>query len=287
MIPKIIRQYINPNTKNIIKNYITDDGYFLSKNNFILNFLKIGPFKEPKNLSIKFASLIHKSIYFKECQMSIINESPDKFFYLVKFNSNFKINFDISMEVKARKLKFSNWVNLWYTTLDEVSKFIVENRLHLKQRKLEKFYHSKTKPMSFVGMKNSFFDFEDMDLYLDEQFDKKNFNLKRKNSDSINATKEISKMMQLYSQGVQPKIVKKKKFDDSSNTMLRLIDALDGDHDLNHFIDGVNSMSSFRNVQTFDKENINIFLNSRELDKFSKVNNMFEEFCVNINFKII
>ena len=36
MIPKIMKYYINPSTQNMIKNYLNDDSYFMSKNKFVL-----------------------------------------------------------------------------------------------------------------------------------------------------------------------------------------------------------------------------------------------------------
>lgn len=83
MIPKIMKYKINPNTTNIIKNYISDDSYFISVNTFILNSLKIGPMSRNTMLTFRIGSLLHKSIAFPNADVKVIKDDNDKYFFIV------------------------------------------------------------------------------------------------------------------------------------------------------------------------------------------------------------
>lgn len=296
-----MKNYINPNTQNIIKNYMSDESYFMSKNKFVLNYLKIGPFPNSKELKVKFASLLHKDISFPNAEIRIINEAADKFFYYIKFNSDFKINFDLSLDVRAFRLKFSIWVNLWFSTLDNISHYIINNKLFIKEHKVKEYEHKNdlkiplNKATTFVEMKTMFFNYEDIDEIKEQQFDHKNFELTKKSSRHFTITPSIekshcSRMIEFDSDINMETVVTpkgRKVFQDSSDNMFTLIELLARDHNINKFIQGVNKVAHSRSISPFSTNDINIFLKATELDKFTQAKSMALDFTVNINFKLV
>jgi hypothetical protein len=82
MIPKMIKYNINPKTHNMIKNYIEDNSYLMCKNNFVLNYLKIGPFDTFKMLNSEIRSLLFRNLPFVT-ETKVINENDKYFFFVV------------------------------------------------------------------------------------------------------------------------------------------------------------------------------------------------------------
>lgn len=52
------KYHINVKTTNMIRNYIKDTSYFVSPNSFALQYIKIGPFTNPKTLDIKIQDFL-------------------------------------------------------------------------------------------------------------------------------------------------------------------------------------------------------------------------------------
>ncbi len=84
MIPKMIKYNINPKTHNMIKNYIEDNSYLMCNNNFVLNYLKIGPFDTSKLLNSEIRSLLYRNLPF-DTESKIMNEDGKYYFYVVIF----------------------------------------------------------------------------------------------------------------------------------------------------------------------------------------------------------
>jgi hypothetical protein len=318
MIPKIMKYYINPNTQNMIKNYISDDSYFMSKNKFILKQLKIGPFTTEKKLKIKFSSLIHKLISFPKAQYKLEKTETEgkdgKFYYIMNFNSDYQINFDISLDVKAYKVKFYLWMNLWYTTLEIVSQYIYDNKLFIAQGKINEYVINKSnkghsifkknkevpmpirfsnfneKAPTFIEMKDMLLDFEDIDEIEEKKFDYQNFCV-RKNQSSMISEEFTEKVKRELENDISRNSVysyrKKKKFEDSCDTLIELIESLKRDPDLNKLIEGINHKAKNLGIYLFNKNDVNIKFSAWELDKFSNAKNMVKDFGVELNFKLI
>lgn len=297
MIPKIMKYYINPNTENLIKNYIHDDSYFSSKNKFILNFLKIGPFPKNRMLKTKFSSLIHKNLLFPQAEIRIINEAPNKFFYLIKFNSDFQINFDISLDVRAFKIKFYMWINLWYSTLENISHYIYEHKLFIKENKVKDFVEDRSKILlhapTFVDIKTKFLDYQPFEDIEEIKFDNKHFGILEKKPSrhmSLDLEENKARIMRdgIELEEVNNKNVKTKVFSESCDTLIKLIEQLSLDNDVNNLIDGINKISASRsNVPLFKKDDIDIFLKAGDLDKFVNAKDMDKDFKVHLNYKVV
>ena len=338
MIPKIMKYYINPSTQNMIKNYLNDDSYFMSKNKFVLKKLKIGPFEKRQNLKIKFSSLIHKCITFPNAEykietvnlnnetMSSTNDKErkikEKYYFVINFNSEYKINFDISMDVSS-EVCFYLWINLWYSTLENVAQFIYHTKLFLKEDKTKEYSLNSNKfkninrvsasnpvinnnfPIrapTFVEMKNRFFNFKNSDEVENDKFDSKEFCIKKtkirkhhytlgsKIRDKGDKDKEHPLIQMETSKETEvnsPVSSRKKIFDDSSDNMIELVERLSIDPDLNSMIRGINELARSRNILPFNKNEISIFLNAKELDKFDKAKKMVKDFGVSLDFKLI
>ena len=319
MIPKILKHYINPSTQNLIKNYISDESYFYTKNKFILQNLRIGPFASRKNLTIVFSSLINRGLNFPNAEFFIENEGKGRYFYTVKFNSDLQINYDLSVDAKCFGIKFYIWLNLWYSTLEIVSDYIFQNKLFIKENKVNEFPAEKilkffadnnlkipiNRAPTFSQLKAVFFEYHEAEEVLQQNFDKKNFavvknlvekqkskscylmnevildNLVKNNSINNSEDQEDNEIELFYKNG------KKKKFQDICDEVMDLIDKLSVDPDLMKLIEGVNEISKSRGLNLFDKNDINVVLSAFELDKFSGAKKMMEDFKLILNFKLV
>ena len=295
MIPQIIRYYINPDTTNIIQNYLTDDSYFKTKNNFVLNYLRIGPFTSARMLKIQLSSLVQKDLEFPNRELQIHKESEEKYYFLCKFHSFESINFDICIKVQDAGIKFYCWVNLWYSCLELISHYILHKKLFLKNESTHLFDYdisninkNKGDKPDFKQMKNIFYDVSS------------NKNEEEVEEDSYNNTiREIVIKNQIDSFHFKnsscpfnlPKIskpVKRRRVASADRclSVLQLIDDLSNDPDLNTLISGLNAKAKQRNTGVFDKDSMSISLHSQELDKFVKAKEMPTDFCFVLNFSL-
>ena len=295
MIPQIMMFYINPNTRNIIQNYLSDDSYFKTKNNFKLNSLRIGPFTTPKMLKLQFSTLVQKDLEFPNREIQIHKESEDRFFFVFKFNSENFVNFDICVKVREAGIKFHFWVNLWYSCLELISNFIFRKKLFLNtefddncNEDNSSWKNNKKEPSNFVEMKNLFYNSEDKVVEDEEEIleDLKEIVFKSRfgslQSSQLNNSKEFLKSQTLELQFRRRRIASS----DRCQSVLQLIDDLSIDPDLNVFISGLNEKASNRNRGVFNKENLSISLGVDELDKFKKGKEMLSGFAVVLNFSL-
>lgn len=129
-IPKIMELHINTEVVNIMRTYLTDNSYFYTDNKFLLKHLKIGPFNVKKDYKVTMTSIIYQHINFANMNKVInIDSSNGKYYIDIDFNSSELFNYDIRMQCGESKFKFYTWVNLWYSTLENLSHYIIENDL--------------------------------------------------------------------------------------------------------------------------------------------------------------
>lgn len=129
-IPKIMELHINREVDNIMRTYLSDNSYFYTDNKFLLKHLRIGPFNVRRDYSVTMSSIINQHIHFRNMEKVIsVNTSNGKYYVDIDFHSNELFNYDIRMQCKESKFKFYSWVNLWYSTLENVSHYIIENDL--------------------------------------------------------------------------------------------------------------------------------------------------------------
>ena len=130
MIPQIMHYHINSKVANTLRNYLNDNSYFFTENKFCLKHLRIGPFKKKRDYHVSISSLIKRNFVFPQAQTIVEIDKSDGLFYLdMDFNSDDLFNFDIKIECHAFKFSFYSWINLWYSTLENLSHYIITNEL--------------------------------------------------------------------------------------------------------------------------------------------------------------
>ena len=86
----------------------------------------IGPFDSEMQLEYHFSAITRKiSFPNSKIQRKIIES---KFYYEITVNSDDKINYDIRLTIKSKILKFYCWFNLWYSTFEIISRYVIKNK---------------------------------------------------------------------------------------------------------------------------------------------------------------
>jgi DNA-binding LacI/PurR family transcriptional regulator len=136
-------------------------------------------------------------------------------------------------------------------------------------------------------MKDMLLDFEDIDEVEEKKFDYHNFCMRKNQSKSVISSELQEKVMQDMDSLSYTSSKKKKKFEDSCDTLIELIESLKRDPDLNKLIDGINLKAKQLNIPLFNKNEMNIKFSSNEFDKFTNAKSMLDNFGVCLNFTLI
>ena len=131
-----MQYHITTRVVNTLRNYLQEDDYFFTENKFILKHLKIGPFVKNKEYTVKIASLINKNIQFPHSHSKMVKGERGTYYYEMDFNSNSLFNYDIKLECSAFKFKFYCWNNLYFSTIENISQYIMKNELISKTAQL-------------------------------------------------------------------------------------------------------------------------------------------------------
>jgi hypothetical protein len=218
----------------------------------------------------------------------------------------------MSIEINSFRLEFYTWVNLWHSTLDLISHYVVKNKLFIPETIINRA-HSHHQSLvgdatSFLNMKRllSFSSESDQtnNSDKDDSFNKYNSNDKLlRHMSHIDSS--VSKKLEVelgnflinkinknnnINININNKITKKNKKEEILNNhkeIKLLVDNLGKDHDLNNFIKGLQRIAQVKKAPLFDKESIDLHLNSHDLDKFSNAKDVADDFSLNLNFKII
>lgn len=133
MIPQIIKYHIQDKTKNILRNFMHDERYFVSPNEFSLNFIKIGPLPKKLDFSISICNFVYKPLKFKLKKQSECDDGKAYYFVFI-FEDKVKIDSDIKIKI-SKGFEFYVWVNLWYSTLEIIRQFV--NQHHTEKESEE------------------------------------------------------------------------------------------------------------------------------------------------------
>ena len=137
----MIKVYLNIHTTNILKNFISDDSYFITSNTFFLNFIKIGPFSSEKTLDIKINDFINTKFKYDLVERNCVLEDNQYYYIEVinfidsqKFNSNIPIKSDLKMDITGSGVDFYYWVNPWnlFTSQIKVQVFNQEHKVSFR-----------------------------------------------------------------------------------------------------------------------------------------------------------
>lgn len=122
-IPLIKAQFLPDTIYNILRDYLNRTDYFYTVNSFHFKSVRIGPFKKRKDCEIKFSSLNISKMGFENCKSKIIQEG-NGYVIVMDLNEGPSFNYDVKMTVSAFWFNFYTWVNLYYTTLENLSAHI-------------------------------------------------------------------------------------------------------------------------------------------------------------------
>ena len=298
MIPQIMEYHITTRVVNTLRNYLQENDYFYTENKFILKHLRIGPFTKNKQYEVKLASLINKNIRFPNSNHSVVSDNNGHYYYEMEFNSNSLFNYDIKLECSAFKFKFYCWNNLYFTTLENISQYIMKNDLISKTALLSNKVDSiitnsppkdciintnmiqsdesnVSKSSNFADMMKKVEEFENSDPKNESvsssivMSEVPAFSLGTNHSSHALVEEEICIEMTEKKPEEPPKPKKKKRHLVRERSSIgKLIDMLKEDKDLIQFIHGINSYSAQLNIEQFDMTNQKIILDKSKLDKF-------------------
>ena len=275
-IPKIIKFDLNKNYPNMILNYNTDMTYFTSINSFELKTILIGPFDSEMQLEYNFSAITRKiSFPNSKIQRKIIES---KFYYEITVNSDDKINYDIKLTIKSKTLKFYCWFNLWYSTFEIISRYVIKNK-YFEDGSIE-IEDNINRALS--GTESMLEEEENEGLNKkkeDKKEEENNDNKEKKrtsNSGSIHIAQSISKNLggnkvlnNAFSK-ILSKYKKKKKKKSAIKTMKN-------NKDLNNILDGIEEIATEMNVKILDRNNLEFTIDRKLLDKLkTKIKTNFQ-----------
>ena len=244
LIPKIIKSHFTHlivgngriEVKNILQSFQKEKSYFISSNTFKLKGIKLGPLQKNKQLKLKICNFVDNNFKLSEKHL-IESKNDDKdgnIFYEQYFNPELIIHSDIKISVK-KDINFYIWINLWYSTWEMIKNFYDKEGGNIN-------IESKSKKEL------------DIDVF-------KNI------INRISETKTNNKKIYAFYDNINK--------DNSDNlkpgitSLYEIIYKLKHNTDLNELINKINSNSNF--THQFDKNNMEIKLNSYELDKFQEI----------------
>lgn len=291
-----MQYHITTRVVNTLRNYLQEDDYFFTENKFILKHLKIGPFVKNKEYTVKIASLINKNIQFPHSHSKMVKGERGTYYYEMDFNSNSLFNYDIKLECSAFKFKFYCWNNLYFSTIENISQYIMKNELISKTAQLSNnkgeidtsqiLINSPPSNKNIISITNSTdsknSNFADM-MKKVEEFEKNDdkqslsfsevpqFTISNSTTGAlIEDDSTIIEMILKNPEQEKPKPKKhKRRLLNSRSSIGKLIDMLKEDKDLIQFVYGINSYSQQLNIEPFDMTNQKIILDKNKLDKFT------------------
>lgn len=325
LIPKIVKYHINSNTTNIIKNFVNDQSYFISPNEFWLKYIRVGPFTSDQMLNIKICDFVFNNINLNNSTKR--NEKLDidgkiYNYFKIEFNDKVKIDSDIKISVNGC-VNFSFWANLWYSTLNQIKAFLDRFHKDLFEDHKNRNYSFQKKFEDTLNRSNSALESSKRELVKNSsKSDGKNLKISR------NLTFQDIENSPRDSLAVKDKEKEKKKnthkfdhFSDSdddsknnsprnSNNKLKhepkleddqlivysepnhddnlfdIIKKLNHNTNLNILIKTINKILVNEGKKPFNKTDLEIFLKAKELDKFSKARKMHDMFEVSICYSL-
>ena len=253
LIPKIIKEhvYINnilPDYNNLLINLSKDKRYYTSPNFFKLNYIKVGPLKTQTILGIKIEKFNNEILNKNNFYNSFKKNENDEIFFMYKSQKNKHKNnnfYNINSDLKISFIKGLKF-------------FICLNLWYSTLEIFEKFLmNNENDNNNIIFEDNSNIELNSNKKKLQNGFlifnETNSNNSKNENDD-------------FYDKNFKNSFISHKS-------------------DLNLIIEKINKIRSEKNLSLFDKNNVSIYFNVNELDKFSDKNN-YENLYVKINYSI-
>ena len=147
LIPKIIKSHFSHLmvgqgrllVKNILQSFQKEKSYFISPNKFKLKGVRVGPLPRGKKISLKICNFINNN--FKLNNDILVEkenlEDPENetSFYKLSFQPELTIHSDIKITFQG-VVSFYVWVNLWYSSWENIKKFYDKAELYEEEKKI-------------------------------------------------------------------------------------------------------------------------------------------------------
>ena len=263
-IPKMIKYDLNKGYKNMLLNYNNDMSYFTSINSFKLKRCEVGPFSQEEFLSFSFSAITRKKLDF--LRSKVIKEvKDDGLYYVININADEKIDYDLKLMVKGKRITFYSWFNLWYSTFEFVSRYVIKNN----------YFEDDNTDVGRESINNALTE-------IDHKEDEINTNQNRKIKEVNRFTNSGgSSLMTITFNKMN---AKHKKFSKRKSA----IKTLKNNRDLNNILDGIDSLSNMKVVPLLDRKNIEFVVERQklQLDKLrAKKNN--DNFKVKFTYELL
>jgi len=276
LIPKILKSHFSHLmvgkgrllVKNILQSFKEEKSYFISANKFKLRGVKIGPLPKGKKISLKICNFINNNFNIKNNMLVEIendNENDKNTYYEISFEPELVIHSDIKIIFQG-VLDFYVWVNLWYSSWENIKIFYDEEEYGEEKKKeylndeIEEINNNKNRINIEENNinENKIINTSSKNKYAFEKINKININ-EEKNSNEIKKESSEERFIDEF---------EKDKFEKftATKSLYEIIYRLKHNTDLNELITRINQ--DLKNK--FDKNKMRIELNSSEFDKFEE-----------------
>ena len=263
--------------KNILQSFEKEKSYFISANKFRLKGVKVGPLPKGKKIKLKICNFINNNFKIREDELVEYVHNNDSYngstYYELSFNPELTIHSDIKITFQG-VVHFYVWVNLWYSSWENIKKFYDKSEQNQQNEEEKKFIFQEIEETrkqhgikekgadnNIIKPKYSF------NLYdaMSNETKKNNINnnyIKDYNEASIEEKKDDCSENRMID------IITDREKITSSKSLYEIIYKLKHNTDLNELINRINIDLKDK----FDKKNMEIILNSNEFDKFEEIN---------------
>ena len=284
LIPKIIKSHFSHLmvgqgrllVKNILQSFQKEKSYFISPNKFKLKGVRVGPLPRGKKISLKICNFINNN--FKLNNDILVEkenlEDPENetSFYKLSFQPELTIHSDIKITFQG-VVSFYVWVNLWYSSWENIKKFYDKAELYEEEKKINHQELEEIKDQQGIKEKENKLNNNNIfkPKYSFEIHDTTSNNTKQMNSNNLINNDIIS--LEQKQDCSENRIIEENTDRDkiekitSTKSLYEIIYKLKHNTDLNELINRINI--DLKNK--FDKRKMEIILNSYEFDKFDEV----------------
>ena len=258
LIPKIIKSHFSHLmvgkgrllVKNILQSFRDEKSYFISANKFKLKGVKVGPLPKGKKISLKICNFINNNFDIKNnmlVEMQNNDPNDEMSYYEISFHPELIIHSDIKINFQGI-VNFYVWVNLWYSSWENIKKFYDKEEYGLEK---DKENNNNSEFEDFQKNKNSFTE-KDMN-------NNNNINIINTNVEKNSYEMSEDRLAEEDENEKQEKV-------SGTKSLYEIIYKLKHNTDLNELIFKINQFLKNK----FDKNRMKIVLNSTEFDKFEE-----------------
>ena len=257
LIPKIIKSHFSHLmvgkgrllVKNILQSFRDEKSYFISANKFKLKGVKVGPLPKGKKISLKICNFINNNFDIKNnmlVEMQNNDPNDEMSYYEISFHPELIIHSDIKINFQGI-VNFYVWVNLWYSSWENIKKFYDKEEYGLGK---DKENNNNSEFEDFQKNKNSF---------TEKDMNNNNINIINTNVEKNSYEMSEDRLAEEDENEKQEKV-------SGTKSLYEIIYKLKHNTDLNELIFKINQFLKNK----FDKNRMKIVLNSTEFDKFEE-----------------